>query len=75
MRVEGLAPTLSLSPSRLKEFVPSHFHFLLRGPSVPVLNENPLGDWLLNKSWAAPLKILHSSQRERARERGFQLWY
>ena len=34
-----------------QDFVPSHFSFLLRAPSVPVY-ENPLHDWLPNKSWA-----------------------
>ena len=37
--------------SLLQDFVPSHFSFLLRAPSVPVY-ENPLHDWLPNKSWA-----------------------
>ncbi|CAE7197692.1 ODA4 [Symbiodinium pilosum] len=41
-----------------EDFVPSHFSFLLRAPSVPIVNENPLSDWLLDKSWAMVLKLV-----------------
>eukprot|EP00439_Symbiodinium_sp_Y106_P047493 s1232_g6.t1 len=47
-----------LSLRQLQEdFVASHFGFLLRAPSVPVY-ENPLSDWLPNKSWAMVLKLV-----------------
>ncbi|CAL1153127.1 unnamed protein product [Cladocopium goreaui] len=43
---------------QLEEYVPAHFSFLLRGPSVPHLAENPLSDWLPDKSWAMVLKLV-----------------
>eukprot|EP00931_Biecheleriopsis_adriatica_P003888 TRINITY_DN10563_c0_g2_i1.p1 TRINITY_DN10563_c0_g2~~TRINITY_DN10563_c0_g2_i1.p1 ORF type:complete len:2985 (-),score=661.93 TRINITY_DN10563_c0_g2_i1:306-8801(-) len=40
-----------------EEFRPSHLFFLLRGPSIPHIGENPLADWLPNQSWAMVLKL------------------
>lgn len=41
-----------------EDYVPAHFHFLLRGPQVPHIGENPLADWLPDKSWAMVLKLV-----------------
>eukprot|EP00913_Durusdinium_trenchii_P032904 g30803.t1 len=43
---------------KCNDYVPAHFHFLLRGPQVPHIGENPLADWLPDKSWAMVLKLV-----------------